>query len=143
MKLQSKNCFITIIFGFILLANQISSSNLKNIPILPQQQIVIDHTTDPTLHHVIRRTPTLTVEHRETENPTIRHTQPEVLEFGNTSDNNGASINFNYGNNPEIAGPAIYVHSKGKISAITERPAHVGWRSEKKIITSLNKATSK
>jgi len=39
--------------------------------------------------------------------------------------------------------PSVILHSTGSISAIKETPAHVGWRDEKKIVTSLNKHSGK
>jgi len=123
--------------GLILLVVGTFSLNLKS-----NQNIVVDHTSDPTLQGVIRRTPAVTVETRMSPMSPPESASP-IMNFGNTSDNNGVGLNYGgYGKNPEIAGPAIYVHSKGKMSVIEEAPAHVGWRSEKKIVTSLNKATS-
>ena len=142
MKLLSRNLYISVILC-ILIQNQVFSLNLKSIPIPVPRHIVIDNSSDPTLHHIIRRNPTITTEMRET--PYIRHVdESPVIEFGNSSDNNGPFLqgSQNYGSQAEIANPAIYVHSKGKLSVITEQPAHVGWRDEKKVITSLNKETS-
>jgi hypothetical protein len=107
------------------------------------QHVVVDKTSNPTLNHVIRRNPTVTSEVHYSP-PLPPTTATTTMSFGNTSDNNGANVpNPDYGKKPEIVGPAIYVHSKGGMSVVTEQPAHVGWRSEKKVITSLNKETNK
>jgi hypothetical protein len=138
MKLFSRKFNLSLIFGLLFLGTQVLTMKLKQN--LPNQHIVVDHSTDPSLHHVIRRSPTVTTEMREI--PQTRPSDSPNFTFSNTSDNNGASINQEYGKSPEIAGPAIYVHSKGTLSVVSETPAHVGWRNEKKTITSFNKATS-
>ena len=61
-----------------------NSSNLK-------QHIVIDNTSNPTLHHVIRRNPEVTVNERMSTLPP-REGPSQVMNFGNTSDNNGVSL---------------------------------------------------
>lgn len=126
---------LLLVTAFMVLIVEGSGSNLK-------QHIVIDNTSNPTLHHVIRRNPEVTVNERMSTLPP-REGPSQVMNFGNTSDNNGVSLSVDYGKSPEIAGPAIYVHNKGKQSVITETPAHVGWRTETKTITSLNKETGK
>ena len=35
------------------------------------------------------------------------------------------------------------MHSKGSFSTISEQPAHIGWRNDKKVLTTLNRATGK
>jgi len=130
-----------LIFGllYVCLSSTINSSHLKKYSPL---NIVVDNTSNPSLHHAIRHDPTLTV--IQTRSPIVQNqVDHSVMSFGNTSDNNGLSLpNHDYGKSPEIAGPAIYVHSKGDLSVLQEQPAHVGWRSEKNVITSLNKKTS-
>jgi hypothetical protein len=138
MKLVS---IIAITLAFILSTSFVSCLNLKKD--VPPQSIIIDHTTDPSLHHVIRRNPTVTTEtHESAIHPSAERSN--MMSFGNNNDSNGRSVPFpDYGKSPEIANPAIYIHSKGKLSVLQETPAHVGWRSEQKTITSFNKDTSK
>jgi len=86
--------------------------------------------------------PTVTVETHQTPISSAS-ANGGIMSFGNTNDNNGPNVPAGgYGKSPEIAGPAIYAHSRGTMSVIQETPAHLGWRTEKKVITSLNKATS-
>jgi len=130
------------ILFFLALACSIHSLKLQNNAV-PPKHYVIDHTSNPSLHHVIRRMPTVTVETHQTP-ISASSASSGVMSFGNTNDNNGPNVPAGgYGKSPEIAGPAIYAHSRGTMSVIQETPAHLGWRTEKKVITSLNKATSK
>jgi hypothetical protein len=135
---------LRLIFTFVL---AILSSNINSLKLttndIPPRHFVVDRTSNPSLHHVIRRNPTVTVQTHMS--PIIASTADNsVMSFGNNNDNNGPNVpSPTYGKSPEIAGPAIYVHSKGNLSVIQETPAHVGWRNEQKVITSLNKATSK
>jgi hypothetical protein len=132
--------FLITLF-IVCLAGAINATNLKTND-SPPKHFVLDHTTDPSLHHIIRRNPTITVETHQS--PIIRSSADNsMMSFGNTSDNNGPNVpDTAFGRTPEIAGPAIYMHSKGNLSVIQETPAHVGWRNERKTITSLNKDTS-
>jgi hypothetical protein len=127
--------------SIVCLATGINSLNLKSND-QPPKHFVADHSSNPSLHHVVRRNPTVQV--KTTESPLIRSSvDNSMMSFGNTSDNNGPNVPApNYGKTPEIANPAIYVHSNDSLSVIQETPAHVGWRNERKVITSLNKATS-
>jgi len=141
MKQFLRNIYLTFC-GFLLLGSHVFSLNLKNSDV-PPQHLVVDQTSDPTLHHVIRRNPTYTRESSRLETP-VYAKPSDTMEFSNTNDNNGYNVpNPEYGTAAELANPAIYVHSKGKLSVIQEQPAHVGWREEKKVITTLNKNTSK
>jgi len=136
-------CYKQIIFTilFVCLATAMNSSNLK-VRDVPPRNLVVDRTSDPTLHHVIVRDPTLTVLTNQTPVQRVT-TDNSIMHFGNSSDNNGPDVGGTvYGKAAEIAGPAIIVHSKGSLSVLQEQPAHVGWRNEKKVITSMNKATS-
>lgn len=132
-----------IILGFIVLIAGTSAAFLKKEKDVPPQHHVVDRTSNPTLHHVIERTPTVTA---ITSKSPIPHSPPAptYMSFGNNNDNNGPDPTAaNYGKAPEIVGPAIYVHSKGKLAVVQETPAHVGNRHETKTITSLNKETGK
>ncbi len=133
-------CILVVLL--VTLATITHSIMLRNSDV-PPKHIVVDHTSNPTLHHVIRKNPTITVETHMAPIPT--HTPADdQMSFGNNNDNNGPDVpNPSYGKAAEIAPPAIYTHSKGTMSVVTEQPAHVGWRSETKTITSLNKNTSK
>ncbi len=141
MKLnkQAKFC----VFAFILISAQISCLHLKKEGDLPPKHIIVDHSADPSIHHVIRRNPTVTAETHI--RPLAQRVEPpHDMEFTNTNDNNGPDIpNSDYGKSPEIAGPAIYTHSKGTLPVVVETPAIVGERNEKKVITSFNKNTHK
>ena len=125
---QFRNLLLVTVFMVLVVGG--NSSNLK-------QHIVIDNTSNPSLHHVIRRNAEVTVNERMSALPPREGPSP-IMNFGNTSDNNGVNLNLDYGKSPEIAGPAIYVHSRGKQSVITETPAHVGWRTETKTITYMS-----
>ena len=130
---------IFISFGIILLVSSLTATNIRKD--VPPRSVLIDHSSDPTLHHVIRRTPTINTETRVAPMLKIEQ-QSDYMTFGNNNDNNGASLPpVNYGKAPEIVGPQIIVHSRGTIPVITEQPAWVGDRSEEKVITSLNKQT--
>lgn len=39
--------------------------------------------------------------------------------------------------------PHIVVHSKRAISTVSEQPAHIGWRHDRKTLTTMNRATGK
>jgi hypothetical protein len=39
--------------------------------------------------------------------------------------------------------PHIVVHSRRDFTSVSEQPAHIGWRNDKKVVTSLNKGTGK
>ena len=135
--------FITYTLLFVCLLNAIYSVKINKSNDKPPHHYVVDHTSNPSLHHVIRRNPTITVKTSQSPIPAFA-ADNSVMSFGNTSDNNGPNPGANpYSKTAEIAGPAIYAHSRGTMSVITEQPAHVGWRSEQKTITSLNKATNK
>jgi len=104
-----------------------------------KKHIVIDkRTAHPQLSHVVRRTPTVTYKqnvHR------IAKSEPTNLSFSNTNTHNGGGSSF--GRNAHIVNPSIVMHSKGTISAVQETPAHVGWRRERQIVSSINKKTNK
>lgn len=134
------------LFGYtlslLLIANGLNCAGLRKDK-SEQHHYVVDHTSDPSLNNVVRRTPTVTAVHHVV--PLSNSPSDDgIMHMSNTSDNNGEDpFHHGYGRKAEIANPAIYVHSKGSLSVVTEQPAHVGWRSERKTITSLNKATSK
>lgn len=37
----------------------------------------------------------------------------------------------------------MVMHSKGSFTTLSEQPAHIGWRNDKKVLTTLNRATGK
>ena len=37
----------------------------------------------------------------------------------------------------------MVMHSKGSFTTLSEEPAHIGWRNDKKVLTTLNRATGK
>jgi hypothetical protein len=104
-----------------------------------RKHITIDRRTDePQLSHVVRRTPTVTYKESTSR---IANTQPTNLSFSNSNTHNGGNVSF--GKSAHIVNPSIVMHSKGTISAIQETPAHVGWRHETQVVSSLNKKTNK
>jgi hypothetical protein len=37
----------------------------------------------------------------------------------------------------------MVMHSKGSFTTLSEEPAHIGWRNDRKVMTTLNRATGK
>ena len=104
-----------------------------------KKHITIDKSTShPHLSHVVRRTPTVTYKQSVHK---IAKMEPQNLSFSNTNTHNGGGSSF--GRSAHIVNPSIVFHGKGTISAVQETPAHVGWRRERQIVSSLNKKTNK
>jgi hypothetical protein len=37
----------------------------------------------------------------------------------------------------------MVMHSKGSFTTVSEQPAHIGWRNDRKVLTTMNRATGK
>ena len=128
---------LLLIIAYTALAVKISNKDI------PPSHHVIDRTSDPTLHHVIRRNPTITVV-QKTAPISSSSSDSSVMSFGNNNDNNGPNVGVPVlGKSPEIVNPGIYVHNRGQMSVIQESPVQAGVRTERTVLTSLNKATGK
>ena len=138
MKSLSMKIFFLFLFATILLIN-LSLQKISKRRKHHRKHITIDHrTSQPELSHVVRRTPTVT--YKENVNR-IANNQSSNLSFSNTNTHNGDGISF--GRSAHIVNPSIVMHSRGTVSAIQETPAHVGWRNERQIVSSINKKTNK
>lgn len=103
------------------------------------KHLVIDNSSGPSLTQVVRRAPT--VNYSETSFPASRTTTDNSnVSFSNSNSNNAGG---DIGKTAFIVGPSIMLHGHGTVSAVKETPAHVGIRTEKTTITSLNKQTGK
>ena len=122
----------------------VSSSNSVNLRQNFVRNVLVDRTTDPNLEFAIRKNPTIVSEVKYSPFPPASQQGTQVMHFSNSNDNNGPDVRApDFGRKAEIVNPAIYVHSKGTMSVVQETPAHVGWRDEKTVVTSLNKETNK
>jgi len=92
------------------------------------------------IEHVVRRTPSVNTVNRLGAG----RLQPEsrVIYSSNSNTSNGPNIGW-FGRKAEIVQPHIVMHHNSPISVVHETPAHVGWRNERKTVTSLNTETGK
>ena len=138
MKSFSMKVFFLFLFSTFALI-ELSYQKVTKRHRHQRKHITIDkRTSSPHLSHVVRRTPTVTYKQSV---HSIAKSEPTNMSFSNTNTHNGGGSSF--GRNAHIVNPSIVMHSKGTISAIMETPAHVGWRKEKQIVSSLNKKTNK
>lgn len=138
MKSFSMKIFFLFLFSTTLLID-LSLQKISKRKRHHKKHLVIDkRTKSPHLSHVVRRTPTVTYKQNVSR---IAKNEPTNLSFSNTNTHNGGGSSF--GRNAHIVNPSIIMHSKGTISAVQETPAHVGWRRERQIVSSINKKTNK
>ena len=124
-----------------------------------QLHLVKDHNGfKSSLNQVTRRSPTVTVSTKIGSEKL--GAPPTILHMGNSNTSNGPNIGT-FGPSAEIVGmkfifflifflilffligPHMVMHSKGSFTTLSEEPAHIGWRNDKKVLTTLNRATGK
>ena len=141
MKSFSMQIFFLFLFSTTLLIDfslQKLSKNKRERH--TKKHITIDkRTSNPHLSHVVRRTPTVT--YKASTSKIAKMGESPNMSFSNTNTHNGGGSSF--GRNAHIVNPSVVFHGKGTISAVQETPAHVGWRREKQVVSSLNKKTNK
>ena len=93
------------------------------------------------LSHVVRRTPTVT--YKASTSKIAKRGESSTMNFSNTNTHNGGPSGSPFGRSAHIVNPKVVFHGKGTISAVQETPAHVGWRRERQVVSSLNKKTHK
>ena len=106
-----------------------------------QVRLVQDHTKFKSgINQVTRRDPTVTVTTKIGSEKLAA--PPTILHMHNSNTSNGPNIGT-FGPSAEIVGPHMVMHSKGSFTTLSEEPAHIGWRNDRKVLTTLNRATGK
>jgi len=62
--------------------------------------------------------------------------------FMNSNTSNGPNVG-SLGHSPEIVNNRIIMHDRSPVTVVKETPAHLGYRNEKKTITSMNKTNGR
>merc|ERR1712032_1010043 len=92
-----------------------------------QVRLVQDHTKFKSgINQVTRRDPTVTVTTKIGSEKLAA--PPTILHMHNSNTSNG---------------PHMVMHSKGSFTTLSEEPAHIGWRNDRKVLTTMNRATGK
>ncbi len=92
------------------------------------------------LNHVVRRSPSLT---SVTSFGESRLEPPATHNYFSNSNTSNLPNVGNLGHTAELVWPQVVMHHKEPISTVIETPSHVGYRNEKKTLTSYNVDTGK
>jgi hypothetical protein len=141
MKSFAMNIFFLFLFSTTLLID-FSLQKLSKKKRSHKRHITIDKNPSTAhLSHVVRRTPTVT--YKASTSKIAKRGQSSTMSFSNSNTHNGGPAGSPFGRSAHIVNPSVVFHGKGTISAVQETPAHVGWRRERQVVSSLNKKTHK
>jgi hypothetical protein len=132
---------ITKILFLITLLSLASAKKIKSHKSHKQLNLVSDYNGfQGDLNHVVRRSPSLT---SVTSFGESRLEPPATHNYFSNSNTSNLPNVGNLGHDAELVWPQVVMHHKEPISTVVDTPSHIGYRTEKKRLTSYNTDTGK